>query len=274
MSIFRKSLLDQRWSIIGFGLALLIMSSTSVLLWPSVRDTFQNFDLPPAVKAFLGTQLSLATGAGYLSARYFGWTDILLIVYVVIQGTGTIAGEEGSGTLDLLLAQPLRRRDVVIQKTAAVVVGATMITGAGWIGFVITVPFVGIDVSVWDALVACVNMLPITLLFFALSLWSGVVAPSRGVASAMVIGLATAWYFISTLANGVGGLDWLKWATPFYYYGAGQSLVDGLVWWHVALLVGIASALIALATRSFERRDISIGAAEVDFTGMLRRAVA
>ena len=58
-------------SIIGFGLALLVMSSTSVLLWPSVRDTFQNYDLPEAVKAFLGSKLSIATGAGYLSSRYF-----------------------------------------------------------------------------------------------------------------------------------------------------------------------------------------------------------
>ena len=89
------------------------MSSTAVFLWPSVRDTLQNFELPAAVKAFLGTDLSIATAAGYLSARYFGWIDILLIVYAVIQGTGAIAGEESSGTMDLLLAQPIARRDVI-----------------------------------------------------------------------------------------------------------------------------------------------------------------
>ena len=274
-SIFAKSLRDQRWQVAGFGLALAVMSSTAVFLWPSVRDTLQNFTVPAAVQAFIGTDLSIATAAGYLSARYFGWVDILLIVYAVIQGTGAIAGEESAGTMDLLLAQPIARRDIVLQKVAAVAIGSAAIIAIGWLGFAVSISFVRIDVSLADTAIASANMLPITLLFFALSLWAGAVAPSRGVAAGMTIGLATAAYFISTLANGVNSLRGLRYATPFYYYGSGASLVHGIQWWHVALLLGIAAALVALTVRTFERRDVSTGgASDVDVAGMLRRVVA
>jgi ABC-2 type transport system permease protein len=273
-SVFAKALRDERWQVVGFGLALAVMSSTAVFLWPSVRDTLQNFTLPAAVQAFLGTDLSIATAAGYLSARYFGWVDILLIVYAVIQGTGAIAGEESAGTMDLLLAQPIRRRDVVLQKVAAVAIGSAAIIAIGWLGFAASLTFVRIDVSLADTAVASANMLPITLLFFALSLWTGAVAPSRGVAAGMTIGLATAAYFIGTLANGVDSLRKLRYATPFYYYGSGASLVHGIQWWHVGLLLGISAALVLLTVRTFERRDVSTGgSADVDMAGLLRRIV-
>ena len=271
-SVLAKSLRDQRWQVIGFGLALGAMSSTSVFLWPSVRDTLQNFDLPAAVKAFLGSDLNISTASGYLSARYFGWVDILLIVYVVLQGTGAIAGEETSGTMDLLLAQPISRRAVIVQKAAATVTGSAVIVGMGWLGFALSVPFVRIDISLADAAIASANMLPITLLFFALSLSAGVVAPSRALASGIVIGLATAWYFVSTLANGVSSLENLKYATPFYYYGAGLPLVRGIAWTHVGLLMAAAVGLILLSVLAFERRDVSAGgASDVDLFGGLRR---
>lgn len=275
LSVFEKALRDQKWQIAGFGLALAIMSSTSVWLWPSVRDTLQNFDVPEAVKAFLGTDLNFSTPAGYLSGRYFGWTEILVIVYVIIAGTGAIAGEEGASTIDLLLAQPISRRSVVLQKLAAATVGALIIVLAGYAGFLVSVPTVDIAISLTDLLIACLNMLPIALLFLALSLWAGAVAPSRGTAAAAIVGFTTAAYFVSTLSSGVGGLEWLRFATPFHYYGSGLPLVEGIVWWHVGLLLGLALVFVVLALRTFERRDVSAGGAtDLSAAALLRRVVA
>ena len=111
---------------LGFGLALFVMAFTSVLLWPNVRDTLQNLELPKAVQAFLGNDLNIATPAGYLSARYFGWVEILLIVYAVIAGTGAVAGEESAGTIDLLLSQPIPRSSMIVQKVIAAATGGLL----------------------------------------------------------------------------------------------------------------------------------------------------
>lgn len=275
LNVFAKAMRDQKWQVVGFGLSLALMSSTSVWLWPSVRDSLQNFDIPAAAKAFLGSDLDFATAAGYLSGRYFGWTEILAIVFAIIAGTGAIAGEESASTIDLLLAQPVSRRSVLLQKLAATAIGSALIVLGGYLGFVVAVPTVNIDVTLGDLAIACANMLPIVLFFFALSLWAGTVAPNRGMAAGFVIGVTTATYFVFTLANGVDSLRALRYATPFYYYGAGLPLVYGIVWWHVGVLLGTAMLLVVLALRTFERRDVSAGGAtDLNARGIVRRIVA
>jgi ABC-2 type transport system permease protein len=274
-NVFDKALRDQRWQIIGFGLALALMASTSVWLWPSVRDSLQNFKIPPAVQALLGSDLDIATAAGYLSGRYFAWTILLVLVYAIIAGTGAIAGEEGAGTMDLLLSQPVRRADAVLQKVAATVAGTVVVVALGYAGFLVSVPTVSINVGLGDVAVACANMLPISLFFFGLSVWAGAVAPNRGVASGFVIAVTTAAYFLYTLSNGVESLRELRYATPFYYYGAGLPLVEGIVWWHAGLLVGLGAVFVALAVRTFERRDVSPGGAtDLSVRAIVRRMVA
>jgi ABC-2 type transport system permease protein len=269
--VLRKSLRDQKWQIVGFGASLAVTATLDLFIWPAYRDQLQNFELPPAFEAFLGG-LSIATPAGFLSAEYFSWIPILLIVYAVIQGTGAIAGEESSGTIDLLLAQPVSRQVMVIEKTLAVVIGSVLIVAIGCAGFAISMPFVDIDLAFVDIAIASANMLPITLLFFAISLWLGAVAPNRALASAVVIGLATAFYFINLLASAVNVLDSLNYATPFYYYGSGLPLVEGIVWWHVGLLLGVALLFFAATLRSFTARDIAMGGAtDVGFAGVMRR---
>ena len=269
-SVFTKSLRDQKWQILGFGLALAVIGALDVFIWPAYRDALQNLQVPAAVQAFLGSDLSIATGPGFLSSEFFSWTPILLIVYAVIQGTGAIAGEEGSGTLDLLLAQPVARRDVLVQKAAASCLGSVLMVAIGAGGFFVSVPFVDINVTLREITLAMANMLPITLFFFALSLWLSAVAPSRGLASGVAIGVVTAAYFVNTLANGVRSLDSLKYASPFYYYGAGLPLVDGIAWPHVALLLGLAAAFVVLALRAFECRDVATGGGDIDVLGALR----
>lgn len=269
-SIFMKTLRDQRWQILGFGAALLLIAVMDVFLWPAYEETFQNFEIPPALQAFLG-DADLGTPEGFLSAEYYSWIPILLIVFAVIQGTGAIAGEESSGTMDLLLAQPVSRTALVAQKVLATAVALLIIVMMGYAGFVLSVPFVDIDVSLGDILVATLNMLPIALLFYALSLWSGAMAPNRAAAAAGVIAVVTASYFLYSIANGVEAVQGLRYATPFYYYGAGESLTNGITWWHVGLLLGIAGALLAHALYVFQRRDISAGGSEFDAGGLLRR---
>jgi ABC-2 type transport system permease protein len=274
-SILRKTLRDQRWQIAGFGLSLTAMAAMTVGIWPSYRDMLQNFDIPSAFQAFLGTDLSIATPAGFLSAEFFSWIPILLIVYAVIAGTGAIAGEESNGTLDLVLAQPVTRRSLLLQKAAATAIGSAAIVAIGFLGFAVTIPFVDIAVSLGDTAVACANMLPITLLFFTLSLWLGAVLPNRAAASAGAVGVATAAYFVNSLANGVQSLRNLQYASPFYYYGAGLPLIHGINWWHAGLLLGLSALFVVLALRTFTQRDVSTGGAtDLDMAGLLRRIVA
>ena len=273
-SVFWKTLVDDRLQILGYGLTLAVMAAVIVYLWPSYEDTLVAVDLPPALEALLGSSLSFATGPGFISAEFFSWIPALLLVYAIVKGTGAVAGEESAGTMDLLLAQPVRRGELVLDKTAAFLAGSVLIVLMGWLGFAVSVPFIDIDVTLMDTFVACANMLPITWLYFGVALWLGVIAPSRGVAAAIATGFATAAYFVNALATGVDAISGLRYLSPFYYYGAGLPLVEGLHWAHVGLLSGVAFIFVLLALRAFERRDVTMGgAAGLRFGDLLRRAL-
>jgi ABC-2 type transport system permease protein len=248
------------------------MAALIVAIWPSYRETLQNLELPPAFEAFLG-EMDIATPEGFLAAEFYSWIPILLIVYAIIQGTGAVAGEEGGGTMDLLLAQPVSRASMLAQKIAAFVIGLTAVVLVGEVGFVATVPFIDIGgVTVGDTLIASLNMIPVTLLFYGLSLWAGSVAPSRGVAAGALTGIVTVAYFVYTISNGVESLAWLKYATPFYYYGGGEPLRDGFDWPAVGLLLGLSALLVAAAFATFQARDVSTGASsEFDLFRLVRR---
>jgi ABC-2 type transport system permease protein len=274
LNVADKSLRDQRWQIIGYGLALLAMAAMIVFIWPSYKTTVVTINLPQAVQAFLGSDLSYATAPGFVSAEFFSWIPVLLIVYAVVQGTGAIAGEEASGTIDLLMAQPVARPAMALQKCLAFCIGAALVVVVGFMGFLVSIPFVSIDITLGDAVVACANLLPITLLFFTLSLWLGAVVGNRGVAAGVAAGIATATYFFNSLASGVHQVSGLRYVSPFYYYGAGLPLVKGIDWPHVALLLGVAVLLLVLALRAFERRDIAVGGvASLRPRDLLRRAI-
>src|SRR5581483_5163390 len=126
-SVSWRSARDQRWQVIGFSAALALMAMLDMFIWPAYRDTLQNFEIPPALQAIVGVELQIGTPAGFLSAEYYSWITILLIVYVAIEGTGAIAGEESAGTMDLLLAQPVSRSRVVLEKALATVVGSATV---------------------------------------------------------------------------------------------------------------------------------------------------
>jgi ABC-2 type transport system permease protein len=274
LNVASKSLRDQKWQIVGYGLALLAMAAMVVFIWPSYRTTVESIKLPQAMQAFLGSDLSYASAPGFVSAEFFSWVPILLIVYAVVQGTGAIAGEEGSGTIDLLMAQPVARSTMVLQKCLAFCVGAVLVVALGFVGFAVSIPVVSIAITLGDAAVASANLLPITLLFFTFSLWLGAAAANRGVAAGAAVAVATGTYFVNSLASGVHQVSGLRYASPFYYYGAGLPLVKGIDWSHVALLLGVSVLFLALSLRVFERRDIAIGGvASLRPRDLLRRAV-
>jgi hypothetical protein len=59
------------------------MAALVVSIWPSYRTSLAVIDLPPAIEAFLGTDLWIGTAPGFISAEYFSWIPILLIVFVI-----------------------------------------------------------------------------------------------------------------------------------------------------------------------------------------------
>ena len=171
-SVFLKAMRDQRWMVLGFGVGGALMAALVLGIYPSYREALALVEIPPALEALVG-DVDLASAEGFFSVEFFVWIPVLLVVYAIVQGTGVLAGEESSGTLDLLLAQPISRTRLFIEKAMSIVVGTLVIVLLILPGWAVTYGAADIDLALGRLMLATVAMAPLMLAFAALSLLAG-----------------------------------------------------------------------------------------------------
>lgn len=265
-NVFLKAMRDQQWMILGFGLGSALMAAMVLAIYPSYSEALEDFVLPPALQAIVG-DVDFTTANGFVSAEFFSWIPVLFVVYGIIQGTGALAGEESAGTIDLLLAQPISRARLLVEKSVAIVVGAVAIAALALPGFVIPYYLMDIDVSLGGLLAATMAMAPLTLAFAALALLAGCFLPTRRDAAATLTAVAVVSYFINSLGQAAELLEPFRPASLFYYYRADRILLEGVDVVGVIVLFTVAAVALTLASIGFQRRDMGVVSSE----GLLQR---
>ncbi len=243
--------------VLGFGIGSALMAALILGIYPSYSEGLKDFEIPPALQALIG-DVDIASGEGFVTAEFFSWIPILLVVYAIIQGTGVLAGEESNGTLDLLLAQPISRMRLFLEKTASIIVGTLAIIALTLPGWVLPYGGVDIDVGLGRLIVATAAMTPIVLAFAGLALLAGAVLATRRDASMAVAVLAVVSFFVNTLGRASDVLEPLRPASLFYYFHADRVVGSGVDLVGVAVLLGTAIVTTGLAAMMFQRRDIGV----------------
>jgi ABC-2 type transport system permease protein len=263
-NVFLKTLADTRRALVWWSLGLTGMAALMIAVYPTVRDNpdlnKMVRDYPEALKAFIafGGELDYVSGAGYLGSELFSFmVPLLLLVAAIGAGARAIAGEQEQGTLDLLLANPISRRRLVLEKLAALAAEVGLLALVLWLSLLIGVEAVSMDVSATHLAAATTSAALLALGFGAIALLVGAATGRRAVAIGVAAASAVAAYLVNSLAALVDVLVPVKQASPFYHYVASDPLRHGLALDHVAFLVVLASVAAALAALAFDRRDLS-----------------
>lgn len=74
----RKAFRDSRVTAIGGGILSFALALMYVLLFPSIRESFEEMDLPEYMESFAGAAGSYSTPAGYLATEFFSAVPITL----------------------------------------------------------------------------------------------------------------------------------------------------------------------------------------------------
>ena len=258
-SVLAKTLRDLRWQVVWYGIGLGLMAALVIYIFPSYSGQLADIEIPEAMRALIG-DVDYGTAEGFVSAEFLSWTPLILVVFAIMGGTSMLAGEEANGTLDIVLAQPISRTRVAIEKLAGLMLGALLICCIIYIGWLVSVPFVNIDLGLGNLAVATFNVVPLIAFFQAFSLWAGVTLPSRGLATGLAVALAVASYFIYYLANIVDSLQPLQQLSVFYHYHGTEVLTNGVNWGGQALIVVLYAVFAGWALFSFQRRDLGVTA--------------
>ena len=183
---------------------------------------------------------------------------IMFIAFAVGLGSGAIAGEEEKGTLDFLLANPILRGRLIIEKVGAMITSIFVLAVIFLMGMMVGIAVVNIDISLLYLAEATLSTLMLGLVFGTLAFFLGALKGNRGMSIGVASAAAVVTYFLNSLGGMVEALKPYRLLSPFYHHLEPNILINGLDMGHFLVLAGLVVILFALSLPAFQRRDIAV----------------
>lgn len=265
MTVFRRFLRDRRKSTIWWVVGVVATVALTVLFYPSVegQDSFDEMteEMPDAVAELFGldSAFSMSSPEGFLQSQLFAtMLPILLLVFGIAVGARAIGGAEEDGTLELLLANPVSRRRVVLERYGALVVlHLVLLAATATVTFATALPVgaaEGIPLAWIAASFAAVLLLGV--LHATIAFTVGAFTGRRGRAIAVASAVGVAGYLVQGLAEAADPLKPLQAVSPFHWLLERNMLGEGVYWPSIYLPLLVTLVLVAVAVPAFERRDL------------------
>lgn len=262
-NVATKTLFDQRRALLAWTISLALLVGMYVAIWPSIRDQPAMTDfldsMPPALRSmFAMSGADMSTPVGYVKVEMLSlMAPLLVLLYAVTTGAAAVAGEEDRHTLDLLLANPVSRARLVVDKLLAMTVGIVLLAGATALALMMISPLADMSLPVGPVVAAMIHLALLALVFGTLA--TAVGAATGNLAAARTVPAVTA--VIAYIVNGLGPqVSWLEPVqkfSPFYQYAGHDPLVNGLSVPALLIALATAAALAAIAVAGFRRRDVT-----------------
>jgi ABC-type transport system involved in multi-copper enzyme maturation permease subunit len=191
---------------------------------------------------------------------------LLLGLWTVARGSDCIAGRVSAGTMEMLLAQPLRRFTLLTSHSAITILGVLALGLASWLGI-----GAGLATSKFDPppawrllLPAAGNYLGFGVFVVGLATAASAVFRSRSQAVAAIIAFYVVNIAMMILSRLSPPAEWLQNFTVFSTYEPTKLAIGmsrdaaywSMFWQYNAILFGLGVALWLLAAAIFCRRDV------------------
>jgi ABC-2 type transport system permease protein len=258
-----KTLYDQRRALLAWCVSLALLVGMYVAVWPSIHEqpSMTQFldSMPEAFRAlFAMAGADMSTPVGYVQIELLSFLGpMILLIYAIAAGSSAVAGEEERHTLDMLLANPVSRTRVVLEKLAAMVIGVVLLTAVTAAALLIEGPLGDLRLPVGNVLAAMVHLALLAMVFGTLALALSASTGRAGLSRAIPGVIAIAAYVVNGLGPLVSWLQPLQKFSPFYQYAGHDPLRHGLSGLGVLVALATVAGLVALAVAGFRRREVA-----------------
>ena len=227
-------------------------------MYTLINDALVGFtdEFPEILLALFGGG-DMSTAEGFYQLETFGMmAPIAVMIVTVVIGARALAGEEKRRTMGLLLANPVSRSTIVLEKSAAMVLAGFVVGIATFAGVAAGSLVGGLGMNMGNIAATSLLVTLVGLVFGALALALGAAMGRVSVAIFGAVGAALAFHLLNAFLPFNDSLEGYARLTPFYYYLTSDPLNNGMHWGHGAILAGLTVLLIALAVWLFSRRDL------------------
>ena len=255
-----RELKDRRFSILGWIAGATALGAFVLSVYPVLRDNKAVQGLlqriPDSVLSTFGIDPDIyMTGVGFLEAQLYTFIGPLLIIsFTLGAGAAATAGEEERGTIDLLLANPLARASLLLQKFAAIALLAGAIVLALAVVLLVGNEPAGLDLRARGILGINLGLWLLGLFFGAIALAVGAWSGRRALAAGVGAGVAIVAFFWNGLAPMTDRLRGTERFSPVHWHIGGHPALEGPTSGHAMLAVATVLVL-GIAVLLFARRD-------------------
>jgi ABC-2 type transport system permease protein len=214
-----QELRSRRNAIIGWAIGLTLLPAIYVGIYPQFAEDLAGMGAILEMDIYKAMGMSFGTFEDWMASTVINIVPILVAIYAVLDATGTLAGEEDSGKLELIVALPIPRWQIVTVK--AIAHGIALFLILLLVAISTTIVFLAIESDVetsltaWDVLWGLLYTWPIVMAFGMISLFLGTFAPSRRIAALIATVVVVVSYFGANLASQVSALESIQ---PFFLF--------------------------------------------------------
>ncbi|MBX3415833.1 MAG: ABC transporter permease subunit [Pirellulales bacterium] len=221
--------------------------------------------LPPEMQNLSGVSVDeVATYSGRIALAYVDPVVLMVAaVWAISRGSDAVSGEINRGTMELLIAQPVRRFTVLWTQATVTIVGGMLIAASCLLGTAMGLWTIEFDEPIKAAtfIPAATNIFGLIFFLAGTSTLASSWESYRWRTVGLMGGVFIIGLIIKVMARTVSKLDWLAY---FTFFGAfePQAMVSNtdraweLVLRYNSLLLGMGLAAYIAATVIFCRRDL------------------
>ncbi len=248
-------------AILGWGIGLALFGAMYVGIYPQMADYLPALGNIPLYQSM---GFSMGSFEEYLASAVVQFTPIMAVIYVVISSTATLAGEEESGTLELIITMPLARWQIFCAKALALSVAILIILAIAALGSAITLMIIEnmieTNITAFQLFSVILSSWPLLMAFLMIGLFLGAFMPDRLFASMTLTIIVLISYFGKILAFSLPSLANIKFLFLFSHFDTSPTIFSqGIKPEGSLILLGVAAVFFVLSLLSFERRDITVG---------------
>jgi len=255
----------RRNGILGWGLGISMLPLMYLSIYPQFAEQMEAFEELMDLAIYQAMGISMADFEGYAASTVINIAPVIVGIYAILNSTGTLAGEEDNGRLELIVTLPVPRWQIVATKVIATGIALFLILLiVGLISAGTMAVFLSqIETAVTPVgfLIGILSAWPLVMATAMIGFFFGAVTPSRRIAALLTTAVFLVSYFGNNLAGLVTSLETIQPFFPHYYFDAtAEVLINGPHAGDVLILLAVALIFFLLAVLFFQWRNLTVHA--------------
>ncbi len=258
-NVFFKTLSDGRRGTFFFSLGLFACGFLMAVLYPSINDTYaQMIEAMPEFLSNFVSDFNLGdTPEGYLTIELFSFTaPVITMGFAIRRGMLAISGEEEGHTLDQLMANPVSRSEVIVQKSLSMMTSCTVLVVSLAVSLLIGAAVADFSIDISGLIHMHVSLLLVTWAIGFTSIAAGAASGKNSIAFAVPATVAAYGFLIDFVEPSSDLISFADYISVMHYYVSGDPFLNGINYWHAAVLAAISVFSFIVASRRFNARDL------------------